>query len=394
MKDVSEGGGGCCDECEGELEGTPVEARGGERARPAWLRRREVPKGDEAHDAPQTGEDGGATEDEDPLPGANLERMESRLARNRVRLEQLAGEFESERAARIQAEAAQRAAEAETARLRGLLDGADRKPDAPAAAAPARGRRRTLLYAAAGILLLVAGPFSGGLWLTGRSREPEIATVGEQELTPGTGTGELEVAVRFRVWPHAGIDSVPAANAPMVLACLQEREDIVSGPAAEWYALTVSADGKLLFTGLTPGRYLLAPRPPGPSDSWAPLRAGPDAPGLIEIHAAQCAKGELVLVDEQSAIRGQVLDAESGKVLPGVPVVVSGDAMCGGEAALRTGPDGGFRVGPLDCTYGEFLVRCVGPPEGYEAPTPFHGLREPGVALDRILVRLSRKPIA
>jgi hypothetical protein len=162
---------------------------------------------------------------------------------------------------------------------------------------------------------------------------------------------------------------------------------------AEWTEYTSSAAGVVTVTGLAPGRYATQVRPEGGRDSWPPLDRTKKDLDIITVRAGDRAKTTLKLVDSVSAIRGKVLDSNTGKPVARVPLLISGEAAVSTNTALITTDDGTFAVGPLDAGYGAFVIHCDPLPKGFVAASSFSGTREPGVAQEPIILQLSKKPL-
>lgn len=398
------------------------------------------------------------------LPG-EAPAPESHSAHARHDLERLAKELESERIARLEAEAAREVAEervrhlerkvaetishgSENALLRADLDRVeaklaqsarevqrlaeeleaarlthDARPEAPSTLAhvgprAAAGRpmsRGTRLVSVLAIVIVVALLLAVSL---GRPSTESLRTrimpildmlrgkIASKDKPPiPVLPGGLDVAVSYPA-PNAqsGHKEAPASDVTVLLIRQRLDLDLLDArllpatsfaPPEEWFESKSGKDGHVSFVDLEPGRYLVRRAPDMPRENRQPLEPNAaNSPDIVTVSSRETAKHTLHVEDTASLIHGEVVDARTAKRVAKAIITLTGDATGGEKVAVPVSNDGSFTVDPKGIGYGSFKIECSGLPKGYLSATDYTGVREAGVRLDSIVIRLSRKPPA
>jgi hypothetical protein len=171
------------------------------------------------------------------------------------------------------------------------------------------------------------------------------------------------------------------------LAALMQIE-----PPDKWMEARLADDGKAILESIDSGRYLVLPRPEGDKQAWAV----PPPVTLEDERVAVIRKDEttellLTLTDEKSAIRGIVVDAESGSPVAAAKLTLTGDAAPSEEGfPVVSGDDGTFTIDPAQVGYGNFTIKAAGLPEGYRAATLYQGARQQSVATPPVAIEFTK----
>ncbi len=160
-------------------------------------------------------------------------------------------------------------------------------------------------------------------YLGGTGADPDSATMRPAVLEPAGGiAGRVIDAATGR----------PVAGAVLKVDLIEYHRQILGG----WDDETVSDDrGRFFFGGLEPGVYnVVLRRVPGRDDATAPAAEG------VRVRAGADTPADLSVV-EGRALRGTVLDRETGEPVPGIRVGCHGPARprSGDASQVRTTDD-------------------------------------------------------
>lgn len=220
----------------------------------------------------------------------------------------------------------------------------------------------------------------------------------QQPAPAAPATGSADIAAYYAVTrPGSPDQEVAAPGVNMAVIPLKQdagaSAESLAAPA-DWIADVTDKEGHLVLKDLPAGRYLVQQVPDAPRTDWKPVDASAASQNTITISGGDTAKLKLRVEDPASTIRGQIVDAETSKPVGKVPIELSGE-LCGGQpVTLMSSDDGAFSVDLKGLHYGAFKITCTQIPKGYASAIDFEGTREPGVKLEPITIRLSKKPAA
>jgi hypothetical protein len=198
----------------------------------------------------------------------------------------------------------------------------------------------------------------------------------------------------------------PFADARVKLAALAERMGrdafdarLLSAtsfaPPEKWFESKSGKDGRVSFADVEPGRYLVRRAPDLPRENWRPLEPNAaNSPDIVTVSSGETSKHTLHVEDTASLIRGEVVDADTAKRVAKVTITLTGDVTDGKKVTVPASNDGAFTVDSKGIGYGSFKIECGALPKGYLSATDYTGIREVGVRLEPIVIRLSKKPPA
>jgi hypothetical protein len=198
----------------------------------------------------------------------------------------------------------------------------------------------------------------------------------------------------------------PFADARVKLAALEERMGrdafdarLLSAtsfaPPEKWFESKSGKNGRVSFVDMEPGRYLVRRAPDLPRENWQPLEPNAaNSPDIVTVSSGKTSKHTLHVEDTASLIRGEVVDADTAKRVAKVTITLTGDVTGGKKVTVPASNDGAFTVDWKGIGYGSFKIECGALPKGYLSATDYTGIREAGVRLEPIVIRLSKKPPA
>jgi len=198
----------------------------------------------------------------------------------------------------------------------------------------------------------------------------------------------------------------PFADARVKLAALAERMGrdafdarLLSAasfaPPEKWFESKSGKDGRVSFVDMEPGRYLVRRAPDLPRENWQPLEPNAaNSPDIVTVSSGKTTKHTLHVEDTASLIRVEVVDADTAKRVAKAAITLTGDATDGKKVTVPASNDGAFTVDSKGIGYGSFKIECGALPKGYLSATDYTGIREVGVRLEPVVIRLSKKPPA